>query len=194
MELDEAIKKRKSVRSFQSKPIDFRVILDAIDAANQGPYAGNINNMKYVIVEDKEEIAALAKHAEQVWISNAQTVIAVCTEDMHIEKLYGERGRVYSRQQAGAAINTIILKLTEAGLGTCWVGAYADEVIKDILSIPAHVQIEALIPVGHEKPMKGEVKKRKKEVTNVIYWDIWERGRRPTIFKEGPLRRPDQPF
>lgn len=194
MELDEAIKRRKSIRSFQSKPIDFRVILDAIDAANQGPYAGNINNIKYVIVEDKGEIAALAKHAEQVWMSNAQTVIAVCTEDMHIEKLYGERGRVYSRQQAGAAISTILLKLAEAGYGACWVGAYTDEVIREILDIPAHVQIEALIPIGHERPMKGAPSRRKKEIAKVIYWDVWERGRRATLFKEGPIRRSDQPF
>lgn len=194
MEFDEVVKKRKSVRSFLSKPVDFRAILDAIHSANLGPYAGNVNNMKYVIVEDKREIEALAKHAEQTWISNAQAVIVVCTEDMHIEKMYGERGRIYSRQQAGAAINTIMLKLTELGISTCWVGAYTDEVIRGILGAPAHVNIEAIIPVGYERPVKGEVKKRKKEVGNVIYWDVWERGRRPTILSEGPLRNPNQPF
>jgi len=196
MELDEAIRKRKSVRSFQQRKVDFKVILDALDAANQGPFAGNMNNLRFVIVENKGTIDDIAKHANQIWISNADAVIVACSEELHIEDVYGERGRIYSRQQSGAAIQTILLKLTEAGIGSCWVGAYKDEAIKNALGIPEHINIEAIIPIGYEKkPAKGEEKKQhKKEVASTIYWEAWHTSRRPTLFREPPMRNPNQTF
>jgi nitroreductase len=194
MDFDELIRKRKSVRSFQQSKVDWKIVLDAIDLANNGPFAGNINNLRYVIVEDENKIKALAKHSNQVWISNAQLVVVVCADDGNVENIYGERGRIYSRQQAGAAINTIMLKLTESGLGSCWVGAYSDELIKNVCGIPAHISVEAIIPVGYEKPFKGEVKKRKREINTTIYWDNWRTEKRPTLFKEPPLRNPNQNF
>ena len=47
--------------------------------------------------------------------------------------MHGERGRIYARQQAGAAINTLLLKLTDLGLQSCWVGSYDDEKIRELL-------------------------------------------------------------
>ena len=191
MELNNVIKKRKSVRLFNTKKVSWEKVLNAIDAANQGNFAGNINNLRFIIVEDKNLIDELAKHAHQTWISNAGIIIVVCSDDKNLENMYGERGRVYSRQQAGAAINTLILKLVDEGLSTCWVGAYTDEFVRNTLKIPAHIQVEAIIPIGYEKPGAGIAKKRKKELENTIYWEVWKKTKRPTIFKE-PSTKPSR--
>ena len=190
MDIDKIIEKRKSVRSFNTKKVSWEKVLDAIDAANQGNFAGNINNLRYIIVEDKKLIGDIAKHAHQTWISNAGIVIVVCSDDKNLENMYGERGRIYSRQQAGAAINTMILKLVDAGLCTCWVGAYTDEFVRNTLKIPAHIQVEAIIPVGHEKPSRT-ARKRKRELETTIYWEAWKKLKRPTIFKT-PSTKPSR--
>ena len=54
MKLTEAIAKRRSVRAFSNKPVNFGLVLEAIDSANQAPLAGNFNNLKYLIVEELE--------------------------------------------------------------------------------------------------------------------------------------------
>ncbi len=188
MEFDKVINKRKSTRSFKDKRASFKDAIIAIDSAIKGPFAGNHNNLKFVIVEDTDTIKKISEFANQPWISQVGLLILVCSDDKHLEHMYGERGRVYSRQQVGAAINTILLKLTELGLDSCWVGAYTDELIKNMLGIPGHIQIEAILPVGYEKPIKGKEKKAKKREigSNMLYWGVWERSRRPVMMKEQP--------
>jgi len=187
MDFDDIIAKRKSTRAYNRKNISFRDILDAIDSAIKGPFAGNINNMKYIIIEDAERIKRLAVHAEQPWIADAPAIVIACSHETPLENLYGERGRIYARQQAGAAIMTIILKLTDAGLDTCWVGAFNDNKIKGELGIPPKVNIEALIVIGHGERVPAEKIAKKNKLAEAIYWEVWERSRRATIFQD-PLR------
>ena len=184
MEFNNVVKKRKSVRAFTGKKASWKSVLDAIEIANHGPFAGNINGLKFLIIEEQETIKKIAKFSEQTWISQAGILVLVCSDETHLENMYGERGRIYSRQQAGAAIYAFLLKIAELGLGACWVGAYTDERIKEILEIPQNIQIEAIIPIGHEDKKNSEDKPDKKELENVIYWETWKNDKRPSIFKE----------
>lgn len=182
MDIDKLIEKRKSVRSFKDKKVSFKLILEAIDATLRGPFAGNINNLKFIIIESQETIDKIANFSQQHWMNDASTLIVVCSDDTHLENLYGERGRIYSRQHSGAAIEILLLKLTELNLASCWVGAYTDELVKQLLNIPQHIQIEAIIPVGYEK---GRAKRpRKKTLDKVISWETWGNSKKPTYFKE----------
>ena len=182
MEFDSVVKKRCSVRNFKNKKVSWKDVLEAIDAALQGPFAGNHNNLKFLIIEEKERIKEVSSFCEQSWIEDASLLVLVCSDDMHLENTYGERGRIYSRQQAGAAIVTLMFKLVDSGLSSCWVGAYSDELIKSKLKIPQHVQIEAIISVGYST-VKPE-KKEKKALEHALYWDRWGNYKRPTIFRE----------
>ena len=184
MEFDSVVEKRKSTHAFKSKKVNWRDILDAVDATGQGPFADGKNNLKFLILEEPDKINKIAEFADQLWINEAPALILVCSDDTNLENLHGERGRVYSRQQAGAAIQTFLLKLTDIGLSSCWVGSYSDELIKQSLDIPSHIQIEALIPVGYESGKS--VKKKKKSLENSIFWENWDNRKRPTLIEEGP--------
>ncbi len=182
MEFDAIIKKRNSVRSFKSKVAPWDRVLEAIDAANQGPFAGNHNNLKFLIVEDKESINKIAGLCDQTWINESGLLVIVCSEESELEYKYNERGRIYSRQQAGAVIATFLLKIVDMGLAACWVGAYNDEGIKNLLKVPKNANIEVVIPIGYEKEKTS--KKKKKELGNTIYWEKWFGSKRPDIFAE----------
>jgi nitroreductase len=73
------------------------------------------------------------------------------------------------KQQAGAAIQNFLLKITEARLATCWVGHFVDEEIKSILTIPKDIQVEALFPIGY--PLRKPEEKRIIELDNVLYFN-----------------------
>lgn len=188
MEFDSVIKKRHSVRAFKPKSVNWRNLLDAIDTAIQAPAAGSNYALKFIIVEKPELIEKLAKLSDQLWINEAQAVIIVVSDDKQLENLYGERGRVYSRQQAGAAIEHILLKLTDSGLSACWVGSYDDDMLRSHFKIPRNKQIEAIIPIGYEKiTAKGKRKIRKPSLESSIYWEQWGTSKRPTIFKDASV-------
>ncbi|MBX4212640.1 nitroreductase family protein, partial [Candidatus Pacearchaeota archaeon] len=182
MKFDEVIKSRKSVRTFKSTKASWKDVLEAVDTAIQAPFAGNLNHLKFLIVEDKKIIEKISEFSHQVWINEAGIVVLALSDDTHLENLYGHRGRIYSRQQAGAAIENFLLKITDLGLASCWVGAYSDELIKQLLEIPAHVQIEAILPVGYEKGKNPKTPKRSLE--SALFWEKWNKRRRPELFQD----------
>ncbi len=183
MEFDSLVRKRKSVRKFKKKRVSFRDVIDAIDAANQGPFPRNHNHLRYLIVESKEKIAKIAEVCEQDWIADSMTVVLVCSDDEHFENHYGPRGRVYSRQSAGAAIYAFMLKLAEVGIGSCWVGAYTDANLRKIFDIPSEHQIEAVVPIGFSAD--SAKKEKKKSLERSLFWENWGQTRKPTAFEEG---------
>jgi nitroreductase len=192
MDFDALVKKRKSVRNFTSKTPKWSDVLEAIDSSLQGPFAGNQNNLHFLIIEDEEKISKIAEHCSQRWIDEAKILVLICTDDTHLENLYGERGRIYSRQQAGAAIQTFLLKLVDLGLCGCWVGAYSDELIRSYLKIPQHIQIEAIIPIGYEKKVPSSKSSRKKKsLESSIFWERWDQRRRPSLFEAKEEYHPD---
>src|SRR3989344_4790062 len=119
MEFDSVVRKRHSVRSFKSKAPSWRDVLEAVDSALQVPTSGGHYHIKFLFVENPETIKKISKLAEQSWIAESKFLAVVCSNDTPLEDLYGERGRVYSRQQAGAAIQTFLLKLVDLGLSAC---------------------------------------------------------------------------
>lgn len=173
MKTHEAIQKRTSTRDFSNKSVKFGQILEAIDSANQAPFAGNINNLKFIIIENKENKNHIAEFCQQYWISEAQWIVIVCSESKKLEQLYQDRGQIYGKQQAGAAIQNFLLSITDQGLGACWIGAFSEKEIKSKFKIPDEWGIEAIIPVGHLKN-KNQKKPRKIQLEGKIFWEKWD--------------------
>ena len=61
-------------------------------------------------------------------------------ESMVLARVYDERALKSLPQQAGAAIENFLLKITDLGLSTCWTGAFSDEQVKRILQIPEDIE------------------------------------------------------
>ena len=172
MQLNKAIYSRKSVRKFSKKKPDFRDIIECIDASRFAPMSGNNFSLKFILVDDEEKIQKLASAAQQLFVGNAQYVVAVCTNPKRTINAYEERGKVYLRQQAGAAIENFLLKLNEKKLATCWVGHFVENHVKKVLGIPDNINVEALFPIGYEE---GKIPKKSKiDLDNILYFNKYK--------------------
>jgi len=172
MDLDKAIKSRQSVRKFSSKKPDWRDIIECIDSVRYAPMAGNYFSLKFIVVDDKKKIEKLAEAAQQDFILKAQYVVVVCTNPKTTLNAYEERGKIYCRQQAGAAIQNFLLKIQEKGLSTCWVGYFVDEQIKNELKIPANINVEAIFPIGYEL---GKTRKKSKiNIDHILFFNKYK--------------------
>jgi nitroreductase len=184
MELNKAIKQRKSIRSFrQTKKPDWRDIIECIDVMRYAPMAGSYFTLKIILIDDEETIQKLSEAAQQDWIVQTKYVVVVCSDPHRTEKDFEERGKIYVRQQAGAAIQNFLLKIEEKGLSTCWVGHFVDEIVKRILGIPNEIQVEALFPVGYESG-KGKPS-RKIDLDNILYFYKYKNKKMRKIPKIG---------
>lgn len=173
--LDKIIHARRSIRKFRSDKPDWRDIIECIDAMRYAPMAGNNFSLKFILVDDEKKINEMAKASQQDFIADAHYVVVVCTTPTRTELAYGERGKGYLKQQAGAAIQNFLLKITEKGLATCWVGHFVEELVKEILDIPKGINVEALFPVGYA--LKKPEKKRKIDLDSVLYFNRYKNKR-----------------
>ena len=167
--LDKIIHNRRSIRKFNSKKPDWRKIIDCIDTMRYAPMAGNNFSLKFILVDDAEKINKISQAAQQDFINQAKYVVVVCTTPLRTETAYEERGKGYLKQQAGAAIQNFLLRITASGLSTCWVGHFIDEKIKEVLTIPKDIQVEAIFPIGYA--LKKPESKRIIELDNVLYFN-----------------------
>ncbi len=153
MSFDDLVRSRRSVRGFiPGKRPGWRLVVDAVDAANQIPMAGNIPFLRFVMVEDSDTISKIAEASQQSFISDASYVIAVCSNTEQLKRNFDSKGEVFAHQEAGAAIQNFLLKITDSGLASCWIGYFSDKIVKKLLDVPKDWDIEALLPVGFASP------------------------------------------
>ncbi len=151
MDVLEAIKTRRSVRSFTSQPVSDEEVEKLLDAATWAPSAGNIQPWEFIVVRDSEVKQGLCKAAlDQKFIEQAPVVIVVCADPAKSAPRYGSRGiNLYCLQDTAAATQNLLLTAHATGLAACWVGAFQEAQAKKVLNLPTQVRPVAIIPVGH---------------------------------------------
>lgn len=169
MLLFEIIRNRRSIRGFEKKPVSDEQIIELIDLARHAPSAGNIQPWEFIITKRPEikkqlSIAAL----NQAFVKEAPVVIVVCINEERSGKRYGNRGvNLYSIQDTAAAIENMLLAAYAMGLGTCWVGAFREEMVRKTLITPSHVRPVALIAIGY--PSKSPIKRGRRSLKEIIH-------------------------
>ena len=177
MRLDDAIKRRHSTRRYSSHAVKWDRIVRILDAARLAPYAGNLCTLRLILVSDRKLMQEIADTARQDSLSQASSLIVVCSDPAIAINAYGIRGYRYSRQQAGAAIENMLLEITDLGLASCWIGAFDDNVIRKILGIPQDVEVEAILPIA-KKPMIRESQRKKVPLNNILFFDRYGKKER----------------
>jgi len=170
MDLTKTIQARKSVRKFNKKKPDWRKIIECIDVVRFAPMAGNNYTLKFILVDDEDKIKKLSEACQQDFISQAKYVVVACSNPSRAINAYGEPGKTWARQQAGAAIENFLLKITDAGLSTCWVGYFVEEQIKKLFDVPAEANVEAVFPIGFEAE-KIRTRKLKIDLDRILYFN-----------------------
>ncbi len=137
METLDCIRTRASVRSFQNKPVPGDVIKQILEAGTHAPSAKNIQDWEFIVIRKGETKAQLSEAAlGQEMIAKAPVVVVVCSNLEKISMSCGERGvNLYSKQDTAAAVENMLLAAWDQGVGSCWVGAFNEKMVKDILAI-----------------------------------------------------------
>ena len=133
----ETMWKRRSIRKYKSNPIpedDLNLILEA---ARRAPTGANRQNWRMILVTDpdlKKKTAAACNN--QMWMADAAVILCVVTTP-------GE-GKV----NGAIVLDHAILAAASLGYGTCWIGAYNADKVKEVLGIPEDHGVVNLTPVG----------------------------------------------
>ena len=165
-EVIEAIRKRRSVRKFEPKPIPEEIIKDILDCARLAPTAINIQPWLFGAVTDpdfKRQIADITDHGK--FIRDCAVCFAVFTDPT----------KKYFLEDGCAATENILLACTAYGIGSCWVAghkkAYVDS-IRKLLNVPEPYTLIALIAAGYSNEQPSP---HKKSLDEVIFFNKFNR-------------------
>lgn len=170
MDVMEAIKKRRSVRSYQEKPVPEEKLKRILEAGRLAPSARNAQPYKFIIVKDPQLRKKLAKDTTPYhFIGEAPVIIvAVTTEPDYVMRCEVSAYPV----DIGIAFDHITLAAAEEGLGTCWIGGFYQDPVKQILNIPEKYKAVALLSVGY--PADKPKKKSRKSLDELVCYDTFK--------------------
>jgi len=144
------LEKRRSIRQFKAEPVAAEKVGQLIEAALRAPSSRGRNPWHFVVVDQPQLLAGLAKakaHGAE-FLAGAPLAIVVCAEpeicDVWIED---------------CAIAAIILQLTaeSLGLASCWAqmrlrsradGTSSEVYIKEFLGLPENWAVDCIIGIG----------------------------------------------
>lgn len=154
----QAIYDRRSVRDFSPQPVDEEQVMEVMRAGSWAPSGLNNQPWRFVVVKDPGIKGELAKQTRyQSIIESAPVIIAVFLDR---KAMYHE---VKDIQAVGACIENMLLAAHAQDLGAVWLG----EILKNkdhvgrILSLPAHLELMAVVALGHPAHRSQTSERRK---------------------------------
>jgi len=120
-----------------------------LEAARLAPSGKNRQPWRFIVVRDQSRKERLAKAADnQEFIAEADVVIATLSDPSASFKPKAGRTRIPHLQDPMIAIEHMVLAATALGYGTCWIGAFDEEKVKQLLKVPERFKVVALLPIG----------------------------------------------
>jgi nitroreductase len=170
MDVFTAIRQRSSVRAYKSTDVEEDKSKKVLEAARLSPSASNRQDWKFIVVRNKETRKKLAKAAfGQSFIAEAPIVIVACGTDPNAMLACGQPMHTVD---VSIALAYMILQAYELGLGTCWIGAFSEDEAKKILSVPEHVRVVAMTPLGY--PNQSPSQKFRKSLNQIVCYEKYE--------------------
>jgi nitroreductase len=177
METQEAIRSRRSIRSYQATEVDDNTLELVLEAARQAPSWDNTQCWQFIVVRDTDSRNKLAdmlprNNSAARGIREAPVVIVACAELGKAGYLGGrlssDKGDWYMFDVA-LAMQNLVLAAQSLGLGTVYIGWFDEEKAARFLGIPEGYAIVAMTPLGY--PTQHPRSRPRKKLTEIVSYE-----------------------
>ena len=172
MDVYEAIRKRLSIRKYKPDDVPQETIESLLEAMRLAPSGKNGQPWKFIVIRDAELRQKLVPACKgQKFVGEAPVVICACGFE---EKCYQKMGGYWKSYPVdiGVAFAHLSLAAVAEGLGTCWIGAFYEAQVKEILGIPADMRVTSMMTLGY--PAESPAARPRKKLEDVIVYDGWK--------------------
>lgn len=195
MDLFEAIRTTRAMRRLDpDRPVSDEDVRTILEAALKGPTGGNAQPLRWLVIREAETKKHLQEIYARCWnrgrapyvdkpgvlapeiLSSADHLAAHLHESPVLILACADAGETKRRFDASVypSVQNLLLAARGLDLGTTLTTAhlFAEDEVKELLGIPAHVTTYALVPVGYPLGKWGEAKR--KPLDEVCFHDRWE--------------------
>lgn len=174
----DVIKTRRSVRRFDGTKIPGEYMQQILEAGRWAPSGANAQPWRFIVVTEKEKLKSIAERCyykvfKSRHVGEAGAVVVICADP-------DAGSQTYPLDSAIAGTN-MTLMATSFGIGSCWIGAFEEQNLKNMLHIPCKLKIIALIAFGYEIG-KASVPPRL-PLSSIVHCETYDDKNEPDIIK-----------
>jgi nitroreductase len=184
MDFEQVIFSRHSTRDFLEKDIPEDILAKIIEAGRSAPSFQNKQCWRYIICLDREIIKKLALESGLIgkvnfFLKQAPLVIVACADPARSGIMNDQD---YYLVDTAISFQQMMLTAWNFGIGSCWLAAFDEKKIKDILTIPADIRVVAMSPFGYPREKKAFYSKaisffagskKRLRVNEIVFQNKW---------------------
>ncbi|VVB54532.1 malonic semialdehyde reductase RutE [uncultured archaeon] len=169
MDVKTAIRTRRSIRAYDPREVEEEKLVRVLESGRLSPSASNRQERRFIVIRDAGTRKALSEAARnQKFLAEAPVVIVACS----VEKEYVmSSGQLAYPIDTAIAVDHMTLAAVEEGLGTCWIGAFDEKKVKEILNIPDEIRVVTLLPIGYPSDIPRPTPR--KSLDEIVMWETW---------------------
>jgi nitroreductase len=161
----EMVLNRRSIRRYEKKEIPKEILEKILEAGRQAPSAANRQPVHFIVITEEKLKQALAQGRYNKFIKDAPITIIGCAN----------RGPILTRRwsivDTTIALQNMVIAAWTMGIGSCWIGDFKEKQVKELLQIPRHWKIVALITFGY--PTEHPDSRKKKSMSEIVSFNTF---------------------
>jgi nitroreductase len=160
MDVEEAIRTRRSIRRWADRKLDVETIEELMASVRLAPSGMNGQQWELVVVTERERLEAL---------------VPICNGQRHV----GEAGAFvfivtdpsakWTHVDPAIAMDHLTLRAREMGLGTCWIGAFDEGRMREFLGIPEGKVTVIGMTLGY--PGEDPAPRPRRDLGELLHWE-----------------------
>lgn len=171
MDFYETVKNRRSIRKYTDRPVEKEKLSRILEAGRLAPSWCNRQCWRYLVVSDemlKKNLGEILDNPSVECYEKAPYVLVLCADPSDSGR---QAGKDYYLVDCGISMEHVVLAATAEGLATCWVGAFPENPVRNLLKVPEDTRVVAITPLGYgdEEP-EARPRKAEREVFFENHW------------------------
>lgn len=159
MDVLKAMEERYSVRGYLGKEIETEKLDKILHAAQIAPTGVNAQPFKVYVIDTKKNEDVLKNVVSWDWAFEAPLIIAVVgCYDKAWQRPWD--GKNITDIDATIVMDHIILEATELGLGTCYIAAFHEEPLIELLNLSENERPVLLTTLGYPNAQSRETNRK----------------------------------
>jgi nitroreductase len=154
MSLVDVVLSRRSIRRYEKKDVPNEVLDRILEAGRQAPSAANRQPRHFIILTDQEMKQELSTGLFNRFIKDSPITIVGCA---HVGDILTGK---WSIIDTSIAMQNMVIAAWAMGVGSCWIGDFKEDKVKQLLKIPAKWKVVALITFGYPAEQPKQRKKK----------------------------------
>ena len=165
MDCVEEILNRRSIRKFKNKAVSDEIINNILEAGRLAPTATNQQPWHFVVARNQQEKEAFSFGGFNKFVNDADFIIlgVYKKSEVIIEKL--------SLIDVTIALQNMVITAKVQGVGSCWMGAFDENKLRNTLNLPDDCIIVGAVAFGipDEQPKQPP----KKQLDEIMHFNKW---------------------